>query len=106
MDRRDPDTTGRRVVLWHNVAYVAVMIAVGGFINGIWFAQIAVIAAQTQPSPRVASDILTFNNNNYRKSGSKRCISFQRGVWRRIIRLPAADFDERQPAFLPPPLSA
>lgn len=36
---------GRQAIIWHNLAYVAVLIAVGGFIVGIWFARKAVIAA-------------------------------------------------------------
>jgi hypothetical protein len=35
---------GRQAVIWHNLAYVAVLISVGGFICGVWFARRAVIA--------------------------------------------------------------
>lgn len=39
--------SGRQAIIWHNLAYVAVLIAVGGFLFGIWFARKAVIAVLT-----------------------------------------------------------
>ena len=33
--------------IWHNGAYAALLAALGGFIGGMWFAKIAVLAALT-----------------------------------------------------------
>jgi hypothetical protein len=32
---------------WHNTTYLALLVAIGGFIGGIWFAKMAVVAALT-----------------------------------------------------------
>jgi hypothetical protein len=37
----------RGFLTWHNAAYVALLVALGGFIVGVWFARRAVVAALT-----------------------------------------------------------
>jgi hypothetical protein len=39
--------TTLRAQIVHNVAYVALLVALGGFVGGIWCAKIAVVAALT-----------------------------------------------------------